>query len=143
MDEGTFHYHVTTESRLKAIRREGLRTGRRAQWRDRSGRPQGDRGAIFVISDFGQAARWALKMEWDHGLKGKIRILKLRGVGELAPDDHWQSGLYGHTWFKTRVPVPAEAIVAVYEITPEMTRQVVADGTADEPADASSETPRP
>lgn len=143
MVDGPFHFHVTTEARLKAIRREGLRTGRRAQWRDRAGRGQGDRGAIYVISEFGQAARWAAKMEWDHGLQGKIRILKLKDVAGLVPDGHWQSGLYGHTWFNTSAEIPPEAIVAVYELTPDMRREIVATGTADEPMEVLPSEPAP
>lgn len=142
--EPTYFFHVTPATRTAKIRREGLRTGRRSQWRTPLGAKQGDRSCIYLISDYSQAVRWAARMEWDLE-NAPIDIIKVRVDSAVEPDDHWENQMYENSWFKTRENVPKENIVNVRRLTLDMRKGVVNGGKIAEPdlEDEGSAPPSP
>lgn len=126
---GRYFYHVTTSNRVKSIMKHGLETGRHRRWRNAFGAMQGERGYVYLISDYTQAVRFAAKQAYDYrNSRMEPVILQLQNVptDDLMPDDHVDSGLYyRNTWYKLRTPIPPEDIVRVIPFTPEMTKQAV------------------
>lgn len=145
---GRYFYHVTTSNRVKSIMKLGLETGRHRRWRNAFGAMQGERGYVYLISDYAQAVRFAAKQSWDYrDSKMKPVILQLQNipVESLVKDDHIDGGLYyGNTWYKLPAPIPPQDIVRVIPFTPEMMKQAVranqADDVIPEPVDSSEGT---
>src|SRR4051812_25391217 len=64
-------YHVTTKNRLKAIQERGIEPNHNRRYRTGYGNQLGERGKIYLISDFPAAVRWAHKKEWER-FNGKL-----------------------------------------------------------------------
>lgn len=141
---GAVFYHVTTNTRLKSIMATGLQpTGHHRRWKNTFGRALGDRGYLYLISDFSQAVRWAAKQDYYYRAEGKatkVIILVLHNVplDTIERDPNIEGQMAGNTWFRTRDAVPPADIVRVIPLTPEMIKQVVNGGTVEMP---SEETP--
>lgn len=141
---GRYFYHVTTSNRVKSIMKHGLETGRHRRWRNAFGAMQGERGYVYLISDYTQAVRFAAKQSWDYrNSKMEPVILQLANVptDALVKDDHIDGQLYyRNTWYKLQAPIPPEDIVRVIPFTPEMRKQVVDGREAEEPGDTPDES---
>lgn len=143
---GRYFYHVTTNNRVKSIMKHGLETGRHRRWHNAFGAAlQGERGFVYLISDYTQAVRFAAKQSWDYrNSKMEPVILQVTNVPAeaLVKDEHIDGQLYyRNTWYKLKAPIPPEDIVRVIPFTPEMMKQVVNDQKAEEPVDAESAEP--
>jgi hypothetical protein len=124
-------YHVTTDNRLKSIMATGLEPGRHRRWKNSLGATLGDRGVIYLISDFTQAVRLAARQDYYHRLekkRAKTIILRLRNVPTegLEHDPHFEGQMAGNTWFKSPATIPPQDIVQVIPLTPELIKQAVA-----------------
>jgi len=147
---GTF-YHVTTDNRLKSIMTTGLEPRRHRRWHNQLGGILGDRGVIYLISDFTEAVRFAARWDWQmrmHKKQMKTVILVLKNVptAGLEPDNHIEGQLAGHTWYKSPAIIPPQDIVRVIPLTPELTKQVVAGGATEpdeEPVQQAPNQPPP
>ena len=130
------YFHVTTQRRLKSIRHSGIEPNHNRRWKTGFGKALGDRGSIYLISDFTSAVRWAHKMEWEH-YAGKtpekspyVIICVRENPKNLQPDPHPEAGLYGHTWFQKAGSIPPEDILKVIPLTRALIKQVATDGEA-------------
>lgn len=135
---GQTFYHVTTDNRLRSIMATGLEPRRHRRWHNQLGGILGDRGFIYLISDFTEAVRFAAR--WDYHMRvAKKRmqtvILVLRNVPSqgLERDDHIEGQLAGHTWFKSPATIPPQDIVRVIPLTPDLVKQAVHTGTNEVP----------
>jgi hypothetical protein len=144
--QGQKFYHVTTKNRVRSIMATGLEPRRNRRWRNQLGGILGERGFIYLISDFTQAVRFAARQAYGFRLKkSKMEtvILVLQNVPTegLVRDDHIDGQLAGHTWFKSPATIPPQDIVRIIPLTPELTKQAVIGSTAEEPpADPAPET---
>jgi hypothetical protein len=131
-------FHVTTKHRLRSIEANGIVPNRNRRWKTAFGQALGERGKIYLMSDFTSAVRWAYKMQWEH-FQGKKNapskspyiILKVReNPAELEPDPHPENGLYGNSWFQKSGSIDPSNIVKVIPLTSDLTRQVATTGKA-------------
>jgi hypothetical protein len=133
-DTGATFYHVTTNTRLKAIQATGLEPGHHRRWKNAFGGHLGDRGFIYLISDYAQAVRWAAKQDYEFRTDGKatkVVILVLNNVPTegLERDSNIEGQLSGHTWYRSRATIPPADIVRVIPLTDDMIKQLVGDQT--------------
>jgi hypothetical protein len=133
------YYHVTTTRRLKSIKNNGIEPGHNRRWKTQFGVKLGQRGNIYLMSDFSAAVRWACKQEWEE-YQGKpptpspyIIVCVRENPKNVEPDPHWENGLYGHSWFQKAGSVPPEDITKIIPLTPELKKQVVNMNTATPP----------
>jgi hypothetical protein len=146
---GAKFYHVTTDNRLKSIMRTGLdATGRHRRWHNEIGGILGERGFVYLISDFTQAVRFAAKFAYHLTIakkKMKAVILVLQNVptDKLVRDDNIEGQLAGHSWYKLPANISPEDIARVIPLTPELTKQAIHGSTAVEPEteDGADENP--
>jgi hypothetical protein len=135
---GQTFYHVTTKNRLKSIMATGLEPRRHRRWRNALGGMLGDRGFIYLISDFTEAVRFAARQDYQHRVNKSTMvtvILALRNIPTegLVRDDHIEGQLAGHTWYKSPATIPPQDIVRVIPLTDELTKQAIVGSTAQEP----------
>ena len=147
MSAGQTFYHVTTKNRLKSIMATGLEPRRHRRWRNALGGMLGERGFIYLISDFKQALVFAARQDYQHRVqKSKMEtvILVLRNVPTegLVRDDHIEGQLAGHTWFKSPATIPPQDIVRVIPLTEDLAKQAVIDVPAQEPPEDVPASPR-
>jgi hypothetical protein len=121
----------------------GLEPGHHRRWKSSFGATLGDRGYIYLISDFSQAVRWAAKQDYLYradGKRTKTIILVLRNVPTegLEHDTNIEGQLAGNTWYRVKAIIPPKDIVRVIPLTPELTKQVVNNGTAAVPPDETA-----
>jgi hypothetical protein len=144
---GATFYHVTTDNRLKSIMRTGLdSTGRHRRWHNELGGILGERGFVYLISDFTQAVRFAAKFAYHltiakKKMKPVILVLQNIPTDKLVRDDHIEGQLAGHSWYKLPANIPPEDIVRVIPLTPELTKQAIQGSTAAEPEAESEPEP--
>ena len=143
---GQTFYHVTTDNRVRSIMATGLEPRRHRRWHNQLGGILGDRGFIYLISDFTEAVRFAAR--WDYQMRlAKKRmqtvILVLRNVPSqgLERDDHIEAQLAGHTWYKSPATIPPDDIVRVIPLTPELTKQAVHGQSEERPPEEQPQTP--
>ena len=137
--QGHRFFHVTTKNRVKSIMATGLEPRRHRRWRNQLGGMLGERGFIYLISDFTEAVRFAARQDYQHRVnKSKMEtvILELQNVPSegLVRDDHIEGQLAGHTWFKSPATIPPQDIVRVIPLTDQLRQQVI-QGTAEVPPD--------
>lgn len=142
---GSAFYHVTTNTRLKAIMVSGIEPGHHRRWKNTMGGKLGDRGYIYLISDLSHAIRWAAKQDYLYRMDGKqtkTLILVVRNVPTkgLERDPNIEGQIAGHSWYRIKAVIPPSDIVRVIPLTPEMIQQVVNGGTAEMPPE---EIPEP
>ena len=135
--QGQKFYHVTTKNRVRSIMATGLEPRRHRRRRGQFGGTLGERGFIYLISNFTEAVRFAARQDDQHRLtKSKMEtvILALQNVPTegLVRDDQIEGQLAGHTWFKSPATIPPQDIVRVIPLTPELSKQAIG-GTAEEP----------
>lgn len=130
------YYHVTTKHRLRSIEATGIEPNRKRRWKTGFGQQLGDRGKIYLMSDFTAAVRWAFKMQWEH-YRGKtpekspyIIICVRENPDKVEPDPHPENGLYGHSWFQKSGRIAPKNILRVIPLTDTLIRQVTDGGTA-------------
>lgn len=128
------YFHVTTKHRLKAIQERGIEPNHPRRWKTGFGKQLGDRGNIYLMSDFAAAVHWAYKQQWEH-YKGKepdkspyIIICVREDPKTLEPDPHPENGLYGNTWFQKKGSITPEDILKVIPLTPALVKQTVGNG---------------
>jgi hypothetical protein len=131
-------YHVTTDTRLKSIMTNGLEPGHRRRWKNTFGAKLGDRGYIYLISNFTEAVKWAAKQDYEHRIekkRSKTVILVLHNVptASIDRDPNIEGQLRGHSWFRSTATVPPTDIVRVIPLSEELVKQVVKDGTVKPP----------
>ena len=131
---GQTFYHVTTNNRVKSIMADGLEPGRHRRWKNSFGATLGDRGFIYLISNFTEAVRFAARQDYQHRITKKAAktvILCIQNVptDKLVLDDHIESQFAGNTWFKLPDVIPPHDIVRVIPLSPELTKQLVNGGT--------------
>jgi hypothetical protein len=141
-------YHVTTNNRLKQIMAQGLEPGHHRRWKNSWGARLGDRGFIYLISEFPRAVQFAAKQDYEHrasGKKVKSIILALRNVPSegLVHDDHIEGQLAGHTWYKSPATIPPQDIVQVIDLTPEMIKQLVRSNNSQPDTETADAVPDP
>jgi len=139
-------YHVTTNNRLKSIMTIGLEPGRHRRWKNSWGAKLGDRGFIYLMSDFTAAIRFAAKQDYYNradGKRMKTVILCLQNVPSegLQRDDNIEGQMAGNTWYKSPAVIPPQDIVRVIPLTPELTKQAVVGSTAELPQEEPQEEP--
>jgi hypothetical protein len=125
------YFHVTTKHRLKSIQQHGIEPNHKRKWKTGFGNILGERGNIYLISDFDAAVRWAYTQQWEH-YNGKepaaspYIIISVRENPEnLEPDPHPHNGLYGNTWFQKKGKIAPEDIMKVIPLTKALIQQVV------------------
>ena len=140
------YYHVTTTRRLKSIKQKGIEPGHNRRWKTQFGVKLGQRGNIYLMSDFSAAVRWACKQEWEE-YQGKaptpspyIIVCVRENPKNLEPDPHWENGLYGKSWFMKAGSIPPEDITKIIPLTLELRKQVVNMNTAKPPVTEGSLT---
>lgn len=138
--QGQKFYHVTTKNRVRSIMATGLEPRRHRRWRNQLGGMLGERGYIYLISDFTEAVRFAARQDYHHRVnKSKMEtvILMLQNVPTegLVRDDHIEGQLAGHTWFKSPATIPPQDIVKVIPLTEQLIKQAINGGTAKQPPD--------
>lgn len=139
--DGLF-FHVTTPRRVKKILQTGIEPNHQRRWNNYTGKKLGDRGFVYLISDFTAAVRWAAKVQWEMGKGGErdktpIDILCVRNIDptSLEPDTNLEGQLnYPGKWFQMKGTIGPENIVRIISLTPELIKQVVNGGTASIPA---------
>src|SRR5690349_7637947 len=110
-------YHVTTDTRLKSIMTKGLEPGHRRRWKNTFGtKLVGDRGYIYLFSNFNEAVHFAAEKDYEHrneGKHSKTVILVVHNVPtkSLERDPHITGQLHGHSWFRTPVTISPRDIV--------------------------------
>jgi hypothetical protein len=124
-------FHVTTKQRLKSIQENGIEPNHKRKWKTGFGNILGERGYIYLISDFSAAVRWAYKKQWEH-FKGKqpekspyIILCVRENPKNLQPDPHPENGLYGDTWFQKKGSIAPEDIMKVIPLTASLINQIV------------------
>jgi hypothetical protein len=124
------YYHVTTKARLKSIEASGIEPGRKRRWKTGTGRQLGERGKIYLMSDFHAAVHWANKLQWER-YNGKepdpspyIIICVRENPKNLAPDPHPENGLYGKSWFEKDGKIDPENIMKIIPLTKELIQSV-------------------
>lgn len=130
------YFHVTTKQRLKSIQQNGIEPNHNRRWKTGFGKTLGDRGNIYLMSDFTAAVRWAHKQEWEH-FNGKVPdpspyiiICVREDPKTLEPDPHPENGLYGHSWFQKKGSIAPQDIMKVIPLTRALIKQVVNGGQA-------------
>jgi hypothetical protein len=130
------YFHVTTKQRLKSIQQNGIEPNHNRRWKTGFGKTLGDRGNIYLMSDFTAAVRWAHKQEWEH-FQGKapdpspyIIICVRENPANLEPDPHPENWAYGHSWFQKKGNIAPEDIMKVIPLTRGLIKQVVNGGEA-------------
>jgi hypothetical protein len=130
------YFHVTTRHRLKSIERNGIEPNHKRRWKTGFGRQLGERGNVYLMSDFTAAVRWAFKMQWEH-YNGKpptpspyVIICVRENPKNLAPDPHPENGLYGNSWFQKNGSIDPQDIMKIIPLTPELIKQVIDGGKA-------------
>lgn len=125
------YYHVTTTRRLKSIKQKGIEPGHNRRWRTQFGVKLGQRGNIYLMSDFSSAIRWACKQEWEE-YQGKppvpspyVIVCVRENPKNVEPDPHPENGLYGNSWFMKTGSIPPEDITHIIPLTLELRKQVV------------------
>lgn len=128
-------YHVTFAHRVPKIRREGLLTGRKRNWKNNWGSTLGSNKFVYVLTDFSEAVRWAAHMEWnfrDQYKRNDVRfvILEIVAPDRLSYDPDMQP-----TYSSSKIggPIPPDRIRRAIPLTLELRRQVVNGGTAAPP----------
>jgi len=144
---GHTFYHVTTDSRLKSIMAGGLEPGHHRRWKNVFGSHLGDRGFVYLISDFPEALRFAAKQNYyfeKDGKKTKTVILVLQNVPTegLERDTNIEGQMAGHSWYRSPATLPATDIVRVIPLTPEMIENAVV-GAVTEPETEAPAAPQP
>ena len=137
-------YHVTTDNRLKSIMATGLEPNRHRRWRNTFGAILGERGFIYLISDFTEAVRFAARQDYYHRLekkRTKTIILCIQHVPaeSLELDSHIEGQIAGNTWYKSTATIPPQDIVRVIPLTEELVKQVVSSNVAQPPEEAEAE----
>lgn len=129
-------YHVTTKARMRSIQELGIKPNHNRRWKTGFGVQLGDRGKIYLMSDFTAAVRWAHKTQWEH-FHGKtpakspyVIVCVREDPNNLEPDPHPENGLYGHTWFQKTGTIEPQNIMKVIPLTPALVKQIVNGGTA-------------
>jgi len=127
---GHVFYHVTTDTRLKSIMANGLEPGHHRRWKNVFGSHLGDRGFVYLISDFTEAVRFAARQNYYFeldGKKAKTLILALQNVPTegLERDSNIEGQLAGHSWYRTPGVIPPQDIARVIPLTPELAQQAV------------------
>jgi hypothetical protein len=124
------YYHVTTKARLRSIQELGIEPNRNRRWRTGKGMQLGERGNIYLISDFTAAVRWGHKLQWEH-FNGKIPakspyviICVRENPKTLEPDPHPENGLYDHTWFQKAGSIEPKDIMKIIPLTADLVKQV-------------------
>lgn len=145
--QGHRFFHVTTKNRVKSIMTTGLEPRRHRRWRNQLGGMLGERGFIYLISDFTEAVRFAARQDYQHRVnKSKMEtvILELQNVPTegLVRDDHIEGQLAGHTWFKSPATIPPQDIVRVIPLTEDLSKQAIHGSTAEVPPDELATNPR-
>ena len=135
------YFHVTTPRRVKKILQTGIEPNHNRRWNNLHGAKLGQRGFIYLISDFTAAVRWAANVQYKEGQSDRdhtpIDIICVRNVdpASLEPDPNLQGQLdYRGTWFRMKGTIGPENIVRIIPLTPELIKQVVNGGTASIPA---------
>ena len=125
-----FVYHATRKEKVAEIMRDGLRSMQTSNWVAQGDKTRMGEGEVHVFEDEGDAVRWGFKMDWEFykgKMAGDIVILKIRNTGGWEPDNKSpmeQAGAFGK-WLKRYKAVPAEDIVNVETLTPEMVKATV------------------
>jgi hypothetical protein len=129
-------YHVTTDTRLKSIMTNGLEPGHRRRWKNVFGtKLVGDRGFIYLISNFTEAVRFAAKQDYEHrneGKRSKTVILVVHNVPtkSLERDPNIEGQLASHSWFRSNATIKPTDLVRVIPLTDALVKQVIDGGTA-------------
>jgi hypothetical protein len=130
------YFHVTTKHRLNSIQRDGIEPNHNRRWKTGFGKTLGERGNIYLMSDFTAAVRWAQKQEWEH-FNGKtpdkspyIIVCLRENPKNLEPDPHPENGLYGHTWFQKQGSIAPEDIMKIIPLTRALIKQVISSSEA-------------
>ena len=125
------YFHVTTKHRLKSIEQNGIEPNHKRRWKTGFGRQLGERGNIYLISDFTAAVRWAYKQQWEH-FGGKdpdpspyIIICVRENPKALTVDPHPDNGVYGNTFFQKKGTIAPEDIMKVIPLTKNLIKQVI------------------
>jgi hypothetical protein len=131
-------YHVTTDSRLKSIMTTGLEPGHHRRWKNAFGAKLGERGYLYLISNFTASVKWAAKQDYEYrteGKKTKTVILVLHNIptASVDRDPNIEGQLRGHSWFRSTATVAPTDIVRVIPLTAELVQQVVKSGTVAPP----------
>lgn len=135
-------YHVTTDNRLKSIMATGLEPNRHRRWRNTFGALSGERGYIYLISDFTEAVRFAARQNYYHRLekkRPKIVMLCCTSPSSLELDDHIDGQIAGNTWYKSTATIPPQNIVRVIPLTDELVQQMVSGDVMRPPEEAEPE----
>ena len=140
---GHTFFHVTTDTRLKSIMMQGLEPGHHRRWKNVFGAHLGDRGYVYLISDFTEAVRFAARQDYYYKVdkkKTKSVILVVQNVppDALERDPNIEGQFAGHSWYRVGATIPPQDIVRVIPLTPELSKQAVVDSTAAMPPEAGS-----
>ncbi len=133
---GKMFFHVTTPVRTKKILQSGIEPGHNRRWKGMyHRRPLGDRGYVYLISDFSSAVRWAAKVQWELSKKDRDQPVDILCISNLdpasiEPDPNPEGQLsHGGTWFQMKGTIDRENVVWVVPLTPELIKQAVNGGT--------------
>lgn len=126
------YFHVTTPRRVKAILQNGIEPGHHRRWNDYRKKKLGERGYVYLMSDFTSAARFAGKLQASGD--DEVDILCLRGIDpqSLEADPNPERELLGYPgeWYQSMMTLPSASVVRVIHLTPELVQQVSNGGTA-------------
>jgi hypothetical protein len=123
-------YHVTFTRRIPKIKKEGILTGKRANWSKAISGAKYGKGEVNAFDNFNDACRWAFKMDWEFFSKsgsGNISIIKFRpSPYQWSVDkesDPLSQSSYKGDWLKSTLPVRPENIVSVTPFTHEILKK--------------------
>src|ERR1044072_787479 len=142
-------YHVTTATRLKSIMNHGLEPGHRRRWKNSFGNKLlGDRGYVYLISNFTEAVKWAAKQDYEHRVENKrsksvILVLHNIPTASIDRDPNIEGQLRGHSWFRSTAAIPSTDIVRAIPLTDALVKQVIDGGTAAPPDNEPEKTTQP
>lgn len=121
-------YHVTFDSRVAAILRDGIVGGKNRNWSTVYGTKYGDRGFVYLFTTEESAVRWAYKMNYE--FKRDVSILVLNNVeASLIDDESGEAYLMTNgagTWKRTQATIPPQCIAKIVKFNLDMARKLVA-----------------
>lgn len=127
-----FFYHVTFTDNVSQIRKEGIISGKPANWVRHGNSKTYETGEVNAFNNLDDAIRWAGMMDWEFNQEfgnGKLSII------EFTPGDSpWvtdtesgplQRGTYGGDWLRSPKPIAPHQIERVIPLTLGMIRKQV------------------
>jgi hypothetical protein len=120
-------YHVTYTNKTDAIKKKGILPMQTSNWVKTHGGERYGQGEIYAFTDYADAVRWAMKMDWEFNKSfgtGKIAIVKFKPEGEWDVDTNdplSQAGSKGK-WVKSFSSVKPQNIESIQPLTPDVAR---------------------